>query len=248
LFNTLQLKDEGLLEPYKGTGFGRIPDRYKDPDGLWTGFAGRLRVYIVNTDRMECSETSVEKRLAGDLRNVAIAKPLFGTTRSHYSVLWQHLGGEKTKQWHRSLHQRGIRELQGNSTVRNVVQDGVCDLGFTDTDDFFGAVDNGKPVKMLPIRIDGGATICIPNTVCIIKGTKRRSQAEKLVDFLLSAEVELALAKSPARQIPLGSVDETKVPDDVKPLRVWAADGYDLMKAAAAQGACLDWLKSEYLQ
>ncbi len=121
-------------------------------------------------------------------------------------------------------------------------------MGFTDTDDFFGAVDNGKPVKMLPIRIEGGATICIPNTVCIIKGTKRRSQAEKLVDFLLSVEVELALAKSPARQIPLGSVDETQVPDDVKPLRAWAADGYDLMKAAPAQGACLDWLKSEYLQ
>ncbi len=248
LFNTLQLKDAGLLEPYKGPGYERIPDRYKDADGLWTGFAGRLRVFIVNTDRMECSEDVIRERLAGDLRNVSIGKLPFGTTRSHYAVLWQELGEDTTKQWHRGLHQRSVREVQGNSTVRNLVQDAVCDFGFTDTDDFFGAVDKDKPVQMLPVRLESGATICIPNTVCIIRGTKRREQAERLVDFLLSADVELALAASSARQIPLGPVDEAKVPDDVKPLRKWASDSYELMKAAPTQGDCLDWLKSEYLQ
>ena len=30
LLNTLQLQDAGVLESYKGSGFERIPDRYKE--------------------------------------------------------------------------------------------------------------------------------------------------------------------------------------------------------------------------
>ncbi len=197
---------------------------------------------------MTCSQDEITRRLDGPLNKVAIAKPLFGTTRSHYSVLWEQLGPEKTKQWHRSMHQRNIRELQGNSTVRNLVADGVLDFGFTDTDDYFGAVDRGKPVSALPVRLADGSTICIPNTVSIIKGTKRRKLAERFVDWLLSSESELAMARSPSRQIPLGTVDESKVPSDVKQLRAWASDGFDLKRTAQSQAACLEWLKSEYLR
>lgn len=248
LLNTLQLCEAGVLESYKGSGYERIPGQYKDPDGTWTGFAGRLRVYIVNTDRMECSVSEIEKRLAGSLENVAIAKPLFGTTRSHYSVLWEYLGADETKAWHRSLHQRNIREVPGNSTVRNLVAGGVLDFGFTDTDDYFSAVDDGKAVKALPVRLSNGATICIPNTVSIIKGTKKRKLAEQFVDWLLSAESELVMANSPSRQVPLGPVDASALPDEVKQLNDWAADGFDLNRTARSQADCLEWLKSEYLQ
>lgn len=248
LLNTLQLKRAGVLEQYTGPGYERIPPRYRDPEGEWTGFAGRLRVYIVNTSAMPCTVDEIARRLQGDLRTAAIAKPLFGTTRSHYAVLWAQLGPERTRQWHRDLHARGIREVPGNSTVRNLVADGVCDFGFTDTDDFFGALDRGKPVDMLPIRLESSETICIPNTVAIIRGTQKRKLAEQLVEFLLSQRVELELAKSPARQIPLGPVAADQLPEEVRRLKRWADDGYELMQAADSEGACLEWLKSEYLR
>ena len=41
---------------------------------------------------------------------------------------------------------------------------------------------------MLPIRVEGNSTICIPNSVAIIKGTDKLSEARWLVDYLLSAE------------------------------------------------------------
>ena len=43
LLGTLDLAARGLLEPHKGTGWQRIPARFRDPDGRWTGFAARLR-------------------------------------------------------------------------------------------------------------------------------------------------------------------------------------------------------------
>src|SRR5262249_52592039 len=97
LLGTCQLQQEGLLEPYRGPGFARIPERFRDELGHWVGFAARLRVYIVNTDRCAADVDEIENRLADapDLTRVAIAKPLFGTTLTHYTVLRNFWGAEK---------------------------------------------------------------------------------------------------------------------------------------------------------
>jgi iron(III) transport system substrate-binding protein len=132
--------------------------------------------------------------------------------------------------------------------VKDFVAEGACSAGFTDTDDFFAAKDAGKPVAMHPVRLENGKTIAIPNTVAIIRGTKNISAAQKFVDFLLSEETELALARSKARQVPLGPVPLKQLPEDVRELVEWAKDGIDLTPLGPARAECLAWLKSEYLQ
>ena len=91
--------------------------------------------------------------------------------------------------------------------VKDLVSADVCDLGWSDTDDFYEAHDEGKPVAMLPVRLENGAAICIPNTVAIIRGSPHPAAAQKLVDFLLSEKCEMALASAKSRQIPLGPVE-----------------------------------------
>ena len=197
---------------------------------------------------MQPTAEEIERRFAADdLSRIAVARPMFGTTLSHYSVLWNLWKPDRLKQWHDGIRRREISEVAGNSTVMNLVAKGTCDLGWTDTDDFFVAKDRGDPVAMLPIRVSG-ETICIPNSVAIIKGTKKLQQAQQLVDFLLSAETELELATSKSRQIPLGPVKEDDLPPDVRPLQKWAEEGYDLSGLAQSRGECLAWLKSENLR
>jgi len=248
ILGTMDLREKGILLPYKGAGFERIPAAFRDADGHWVGFAARLRVWIVNTERVEAPAAAIAGTLKGDLSRAAIAKPLYGTTLTHYSVLWDAWGAGKLKAWHRDWRGRGVREVLGNATVKNLVARGVCDLGLTDTDDFFVAKDEGRPVAMLPVRVDGRATICIPNTVAIVKGTGRVEQAKRLVDYLLSEECELALANSKSRQVPLGPVDEKRLPEEVRELAGWAAEGYPLSTLSRARAECLGWLKSEYLK
>ena len=249
LLGTCELKEQDLLAPYCGPGFERIPERFKDPAGYWAGFAARLRVYIVNTDRCPVDEAWLEARLNGtdDLTRVAIAHPLFGTTLTQYTLLWHVWGEEKLKNWHRDLRQRGLREASGNAATKNLVADGACDFAFTDTDDFFGAKDAAKPVAMLPVRIDGN-TICIPNSVAIIRGTRQMAAAQKLVDYLLSAKTELRLARSESRQVPLGPVPERDLPEAVRPLVAWGQDGADLRPLLADRQAVVRWLKAEFLR
>ena len=132
--------------------------------------------------------------------------------------------------------------------VKNMVAAGTKQIGWTDTDDYFVAKDAGEPVQLAPLRLESGETICIPNTVAIIQGTQRLEAARQLVEFLLSSETELALSQSKSRQIPLGDCDESLLSDEVRELRTWARDSYDLRKIGPSRKACLQWLKSEYLQ
>ena len=179
VLGTMRLQKSGVLHPYKGPGFNRIPASFEDPDGYWVGFAARLRVWIVNSDRLRPNQEAVDSLLAGRLDRVAIAKPLYGTTFTQYCILWNLWGERKLKSWHRDCRARGIREVAGNAQVRSAVAEGACDLGYTDSDDFFVAKDDGKPVAMLPMRLEDGRTICIPNTVSIIEGTRRPAEASQ---------------------------------------------------------------------
>ena len=248
VLGTLELLDHDLVLPYKGPGYDRIPARFKDPDGYWTGFAARMRVDIVNTEKVSDADKASELMASDDLSRATIAKPLYGTTRTHYTILWQRWGGERLKKWHRLVQERGLRISTGNATVKNLVAEGTCDFGWTDTDDFFVAKDQGKPVAMRPVRLEDGATICIPNCVVIIKGTRRLAAAQQLIDFLLSKQTELALAASRARQIPLGPVSENELSAEVRQLKSWAEDACELPLTGPARQECLNWLKLEYLR
>lgn len=181
---------------------------------------------------------------APDLSRVAIAKPLYGTTFTQFAMLWKLRGPGQTQLEHLELVERGCKFVAGNAMVRDVVAGGSCDLGMTDTDDVFAARDSGYKVEMVPIRIDG-RTLCIPNTVSILKSSDRPAEARQLLEYLLSEEVELKLAQT-ARQIPLGVLSEEKIPAEIRPLAQWAKESWNVAEAAEVAPACLEWLKSEY--
>jgi iron(III) transport system substrate-binding protein len=244
LLGTMDLAERGILQGYHGIGFQRIPDAFKDPDGRWIGFGARMRVYIVNTDNVAADYNSINKYLQGDRSRMAIAKPLYGTTLTHYTILWKELGAEGLQAMHQDWIDRGIKQVNGNATVKNLVAAGVCDLGWTDTDDAFVAVEAGEPVAMLPVKLTTGHVVCIPNTVSIIKGSSQPKSAQLLLDYLLSERCEVALANSASRQIPLGPVDDTRLPESVRALRHHVSNGYPLHDLGAARKGCIEWLKT----
>ena len=82
--------------------------------------------------------------------------------------------------------------------------------------------------------------------MAILRGAPHRSAAERLVDFLLSAEGELLLARSPSRQIPLGPMDDTQLPPAVRELREAANTNAVISDLSLAREQCLSWLKQEY--
>lgn len=244
LLGTLALAERGLLEPYQGPGWERMPERYRAADGTWVGFGARLRVWIVNTRELTAEEEMVTNLLDLEPTRIAMAMPMFGTTLTHYCVLAETLGLEGLQTLRARWRSSGVREVPGNGLVKDLVAAGSCDAGWTDTDDTFLALEAGAPVAMLPIRV-AGRPIVIPNSVAIVRGTTRLEAARKLVDYLTSAETELKLARSSARQIPLGPVAVDQLPDEVRPLLEWATDAHDLRGLLPQRQAVLAWLRRD---
>jgi len=87
------------------------------------------------------------------------------------------------------------------------VRDGQLDFGWTDTDDCQSAIAAGFPVAMVvpDQEPDGEGVIIIPNTVALVTGAPHAEAGRKLVDFLLSTDVEALLAAGGSAQIPLRS-------------------------------------------
>ena len=246
LLGTLDLAQRGLLKEHKGTGWERTPPQWRDDGGLWAGFGGRMRMKIVNSTRTDHFEPT-----AGAASHFAFAKPLYGTTLSHFTALWNVWGAEKTKRWHTDIRAAGVQIANGNAAVRDLVANGAAGAGWTDTDDYFDAKDQGLPVLAMPVELDGGQTICIPNTVAIMKDANRGDLARMLADHLLSARTELALAKSKARQIPLGPLTPEQtagLPEEVRALIPVAARSVSQKGMLKARNECLEWLKAEYLK
>jgi len=208
VFNTLRLKKAGLLEPHVSANSRTIPDKFKDPDGCWTGFAARLRVIVYNTENVAPDDVprSVFDLVEPEWQNrVAIAYPQFGTTLGHMGSLLVTMGEEKFKTYADALKANGVRLCDGNSQVCDLVARGVVRVGLTDSDDVYVRRRRGRPVEMVIPDQDGIGTLVIPNTVMLVKGARHPVAGRRLIDFLLSLDVERMLAESDSSNIPVRS-------------------------------------------
>jgi iron(III) transport system substrate-binding protein len=229
ILNTLRLQRAGLLDVYRSPAAEPFPEWAKSDEGAWHGFAARARILIVNTDLVPDAERprSVRDLAAQKWRGKAgIAKPLFGTTATHATCLFAALGQDEARRLFRAMKQNDVRIEAGNKQVAVSVAAGRLAFGLTDTDDALGQIAEGHPVAIVyPDQGDGElGTLFIPNTLAIVKEGPNPKAARKLVDYLLSAEVEKRLAAGPSGQIPLNAtVDartKVKTPREVKAMEV----------------------------
>jgi iron(III) transport system substrate-binding protein len=205
---TIVLKNESVLAPYQSPSAAGIPAQFRDADGYWTGFGGRARVFLVNTDLLSPADypDSVYDLLDGQYpgSSLGIALPMFGTTATHAAALYNYLGEEKAREFFSSVNGRGVRIVDGNSVVRDKVVDGELAFGLTDTDDACGPVGSGKNVTIvIPDQGDGQmGTLVIPNTVALIAGAPHAGEAKIFMDYLLDRQTEEDMVVSGWIQIP----------------------------------------------
>lgn len=209
LAHTVRLAQMGMLSNYESPSAVAIPAEYKDADGAWTGFAARARVLIVNRELIP-DEADYPKSMwdFADPKwkgKCGIARPLTGTTLTHFAALQHVLGRAEFDEWVDGLFANDVAFLQSNGATMRAVRDGKLAFAFTDTDDYHVALSKGAPVAcVFPDQGDDQVgTMLIPNSVSIVKGGPNPEGARKLVDWILSESTEALLAAAKSAQIPL---------------------------------------------
>jgi len=243
LSGTLLLAQEDLLAPYISPAAARIPEQFKNADGLWTGFGCRARVLVFNTLRVEKAEAPqlLEELAEPKWRGrFCMARPLFGTTRSHFVSLVLALGENIGFEFLRKLRsnaQGGDADkpwlLAGNGPVLEAVAKGYFDVGLTDTDDVYVAQDRNAPVDMVFIGQNKTwpGVYFIPNTVALIAQGPHPEAGKKFIDFLLSPDTEAWLASQGARQMPVRA--DVPVPASMPRLSDYPAAHVDACQLSA---------------
>jgi iron(III) transport system substrate-binding protein len=217
---TIALARAGVLDPFTSAQeqalAGPWPSHLRASDGTWYGFAQRARVIAYNTDLVRPEDAPRRLRDLVDPRwkgKVGIARPQFGTTRTHVAAIIALHGESAAREWLRALRDNNIRLYDGNASVVRALSQGEIHVGLTDTDDVFNAIRNQWPVEMVFEQADppgtdasglaGRGVIVIPNTIGLVRGRPNPRAASTLADFLLSEEVEEMLARSDSRNIPI---------------------------------------------
>jgi iron(III) transport system substrate-binding protein len=203
---TLVLKSREVLASYRSPSAEGIPAALVDPDGYWTGFSARMRVIAYNTALVKPEEAP---RSVFDLTDpkwrgqAAMADPRFGSTSFHVAALYALAGDEKMDDFFRRLKANGVKVVDGNSVVRDLVARGEVKVGLTDTDDVNVGIEDGQPIAMVLPDAAGFGVPMMPNMLSLIADAPHPDEGRKLIDYLLSSDVERQLAQSEAVQIPL---------------------------------------------
>ena len=231
---TLVLKSREVLAPYRSPSAEGIPAALVDPDGYWTGFSARIRVIAYNTKLVKPEEAPQSVFELADPKwrgQVAVADPRFGSTSFHVAALYALAGDEKMDDFFRRLKANGVRVVDGNSVVRDLVARGEVKVGLTDTDDVNVAIEDGQPIAMVLPDAAGLGVPVMPNMLSLIANAPHPDEGRKLIDYLLSPDVERQLAQSEAVQIPLHA--GVQGPKNIPAINTFKPMTLDYTKAAS---------------
>jgi len=220
------LKQKGISAVYFSPNAKGIPDVHKDPQGYWTGFSARARVFVVNK-KVQNKPTSILAYTSPQWKGKGvIANPRFGTTTVQMAALFTMWGNEKAQAFIASMKQNEVGISTSNGESTDFVASGEFDFSLVDSDDAVSRIRQGKAIDM--VYPDQGLNeigcLIVPNAVVLIKGARHPDNAKKLIDYLLSKATEKKLAFADCAQIPLHTGVETpaemKSIEDIKVMNI----------------------------
>ena len=260
ILSTIRLQKQGLLEPYDSPSAKPYPAASRAADHTWHAFATRARILIVNTrlvpekDRPRSLFDLTDARWRNRL---VMAQPQYGTSATQAVCLFQVLGKERAKKFYLDLKANGVQIAPGNKQVAEWVGQGRTPagqqvaVGITDTDDAMEEVRDKHEVAILYPDRDAPAdsklgTLFIPNSLAILKGSPNPEGARRLIDYLLSAEVEKLLAEGESHQVPLNPEVKAQLPPQIETPKTVRAMPVDFDKAADLWSEVQTFVRQEF--
>ena len=188
-FHTINLAEEGVLAAYDSPAAKDVLPAYKDPQHRWAANGLRMRMIAIAPGvSVSAVEDLADPKFKG---KICIANPAFGTTSGHIAAMFVKWGPAKAEKFMRDLKANNVQLLGGNSEVVKQIAAGNFFVGLTDNDDIDSMIAEGGKLSGIPASLrDGSEALAIPCTVGLIAGAKHDAAAKKLIDYLLSPEVE----------------------------------------------------------
>lgn len=239
----------GLLRPLPESVLGRVPERFRSDNGEWIGISGRARVIVYNTAAISDPATDlpadiydfVDPKWSGRL-GWAPTNASFQAMVTAMRVLW---GEDKTRQWLEGVQANGPLVFAGNTQVVDAVGAGEIDAGFVNhyyLYRFLAEQGESFPARNYFLPGGGPGSLILVSGVGILKSADHPDNAQRFVEFLLSAEGQQYFADE-TFEYPV--IDGVTLPDMLPPLAELDAQAVhvplsDLADVAGTQDLLID--------
>jgi iron(III) transport system substrate-binding protein len=193
-------RDAGVLQPVDNPILAaRIPQNLRDKDNYWFGLSQRARVIFYARGKVDASELSTYEALADEKwkHRICIRSSDNIYNQSLVASMIEADGVDQTEAWARGLVANFARKPAGGDTDQlRAAAAGLCDIAIANTY-YFGRLVNSDKEKdqevanklglFWPNQNGRGAHINVSGAG-ITKYARHREAAERLLEFLVSAE------------------------------------------------------------
>ncbi len=236
--------EEGLLHPYQSPEAEAIEDRFKDPDGYWTGVSIVLVTYVVNQPLAEDLNVPIPmtwEALTDSMYEGEISMPnpgISGTAYTAVASMLQMLGEEDGWAYLDALDANVPYYAERGSEPPQQASLGEVLVGISP--DGVNSQREGYPVEVVYPE-DG--TPWWHSPVAIIEGTENVEAAQKFVDWTLTEEGQAFLAEVSPRPSTRPNVP---LPEDIPTLDELNLVDYDFAWAAQERDRIVDEWTERY--
>ena len=168
----------------------RVPERFRDPDGTWTGVSGRVRVIAYNTDDVPESEVPDQIDDVADERwrgKIGIAPPN-ASFQAFVSAMRLNRGDEATREWLDAVKANEPRFYENNIAILEALAEGEIEIGLVNHY-YLALIKSENPDAPVENHFlapgDDGGLVSVAGAG-VIDGSDKQEQAERFVEFLLS--------------------------------------------------------------
>ena len=185
------LANRDLLAELRAADLEIVPERFRDPDGRWTGVSGRARVIAYSTERVP------EADLPDDIFELTDPKwagkvglpPTNASFIAFVSALTEQYGAERTEQFLTDLKANGLKTYDNNIVTIEAIADGEIDLGLVNHYYLYSEFEERPDLPVANFfpgqRTGGAGTFVNVAGIGILDGTSKRESADRLVAYLL---------------------------------------------------------------
>ena len=190
----IQAQEYGLLEKYVSPNAAKIPDKFKDKDGYWTG------IYVGYLGFSSNKKLLAEKGVAAPQSWQDLLKPEFkgqivvanpgssGTAYTMLATMVQLLGEEKGLAYMKELNGQVKTYTKSGTAPGRMAGQGECTVGITFLHDAIKYREEGMTDIVLSAPSEGtGYEI---GAVGLIKGGPDQEAARKFIDWILTKKAQ----------------------------------------------------------
>jgi len=219
---------KGWFLAYDSPTWKDIPEQFKDPEGYWYGFNYWFAAAVVNTDLLKKKNLPKPESwmdLTNPVYKGELVMPNPGTSGTAFlsvSAMMQIFGEEKGWEMLEGMNRNAAQYTKSGSAPAKLVASGEYAVGVSWDHAVYSRVEEGFPIEGI---IPSEGTAYDLDSVAILKGCKNLAAAQKLIDWLATAEAMTLVGQTRSKVTRPGIESKVKFsPKLIKYNAVWAGE------------------------